>query len=61
MIRGGYGARKCQACKRGLHPRFPNQRVHPECQRLWKRRYQKLYQRRVRKELKEDWDVEAAR
>ena len=56
MIRGGYGTRKCEACKKHLRPLFPNQRVHAECHRLWKRCYQRRYQRKVRRELKRDME-----
>lgn len=48
--------RVCRFCKKGLWPWYCNQRIHRKCLPLWRRRYMRDYQRRVRAELKKGWD-----
>jgi len=41
--------RQCKYCKEFFIPRYAHQLVHRDCWSLWRRRYFRLYQRRVRK------------
>lgn len=46
-----FDPRACKHCGRRFSPSYANQQMHPECFPLWRRRYQRLYQRKVRREM----------
>ena len=49
MSAGLYEKRLCKYCKEPFIPRYAHEQVHRECWNLWRRRYNRLYQKRVRK------------
>lgn len=59
-----YRRRTCKRCRQAFQPRSPNQQVHARCRlflrRQYLQRYHREYQRKVRRELKQDWEGMAA-
>lgn len=56
MNKSLFKLRRCRYCRNGFKPVYANQRTHKECFRLWRRKYHRLYQRKVRRDLKRRWE-----
>lgn len=54
-MKSAYATRTCRCCGKKFPPRFPNQRVCRSCWPKWRREYKKRYERKVRKEMKQDF------
>jgi len=54
---GAYKGRLCRVCERKFRPRYPNQRTHETCGPKLRRKRNKAYQRKARRDIRRELDA----